>query len=342
MRKENCTITYFLTQSLFLGYGISLLFSNKGKDAYIGAILGAIIGFLIISIYNYLMEIKGDKKLIDIFQQNKLLGTITRIIFFLSSLILLLYFVLIYKAFVTSFLLIETPIIFPIIPFLGIGCLSAFKGMKNIRRVSNCLFPASIVLSIIIIISLYPSLNIDNFLPILSTGPGSILKHALTFAGISVFPNILNFQNNNKVKNIPLMYLLSCFIIINTIILVNGIFGENLASIFRFPEYMVLKQLKFLDFVEKVENILSISWFLSLFVSSSAAIYSIKETLPKKKNKQVTIIILVLLTLIVAKLFNVYHPTELTMYHILPLISFTIAVLIIIPLYFLIKKSKKN
>ena len=46
--KEKPFIIYFLTQSLFLGFGISILFSISSKDCYIGALLGLLIGFVII------------------------------------------------------------------------------------------------------------------------------------------------------------------------------------------------------------------------------------------------------------------------------------------------------
>lgn len=48
MKKENATILFFLTRSLFFGFGISLICKYTNKDTYIGAIIGSILGLFII------------------------------------------------------------------------------------------------------------------------------------------------------------------------------------------------------------------------------------------------------------------------------------------------------
>lgn len=337
--KTNTNIVYFLTRSLFLGFGISLTFNKCGKDTYLAAILGMFLGLMITYLYSYIIKKKNHQTLNEIFKKKKALGILSKILIFLASLIILIYVLVIYKIFVVSFLLINTPEIYILIPFIILALYCAFKDLKVINRVASCLLPLSIILVIFSIFSLIGYFETINFLPILNIKPINFFGAVLTFAGISTFPNILTLHLNEDLKGYHKMYILACITLIFALISINGIFGENLVKIFRFPEYMVLKQLKILNFIEKVENILSIAWAFDLFMTAVMAIYSIKELVPKKKNKYTTTIILVITLYIVSKVFASNYVNELRIYYILPIISFIIPLIISIPLLFLVNKK---
>ena len=134
MKKTNTYIVYFLTRGLFLGFGFSHLFSKAGKDSYIGAILGTIIGLIFTYFYSYIIEKKENQELKDIFKKDKIWGMISRILLLLASILILVYILIIYKIFVVSFLLVSSPEIFVTIPFIILTLYCAFKGYKEIGR----------------------------------------------------------------------------------------------------------------------------------------------------------------------------------------------------------------
>lgn len=337
--KEKPFIIYYLTQSLFLGFGISILFNISGKDCYIAAILGMLLGFIILYFYSKFLELKKKRNIKEILKQNKILGAFVYLILIISSYILLVYSLVIYKVFVASFMLIKTPEIFLLIPIVLFGAYGAFKGLKVINRVAESLIPIVIIISIITFLGIAGLFEGSNFLPILTTTPSNFLKTVITFAGISTFPNILTIHYHEKPKYMLTTYVISCVLIIATIIYINGILGEQLVHIYRFPEYMVLKQLKLFKFIEKVENILSIAWIFNMFILIMTSIHSIKELLPNKKPKIITGIILVLTTYMIDKVFAANYVNELRIYKILPYISIIIPIIIIIPLLYLAKKK---
>lgn len=338
--KEKPFIIYFLTQSLFLGFGISLLFSISGKDCYIGAILGLVIGFIIMYLYATFLELKKKNKLDDILKQNKILGFGVRILLIIASYILLVYALVIYKVFVASFMLIKTPEIVILIPIVLFATYGAFKGLMNISRVAEALLPIALGLAVFAFLGIVGLFESSNFLPILTNTPSDFFKTALTFAGISTFPNILLVHHSERPKHMLKTYVFASVILIATIIYINGILGEALVHIYRFPEYMVLKQLKMFKFIEKVENILSIAWIFNLFILLMMAIHSVKELIPKKNSKLVMVIILILTTIMIDKVFAFNYVNELRIYKILPYISIVIPLIIIIPLLYLVKKRK--
>lgn len=338
--KEQPFIIYFLTQSLFLGFGISLIFNISGKDCYIAAFLGLCLGFVIIYLYAKFLEFKKKRSLKEIFKQNKVLGYFVHFLLIITSYILLVYGLVIYKVFVASFMLIKTPEIFLVIPIVIFACYGAFKGLLNISRVAESLVPLTIILALFAFLGIAGLFESSNFLPILTTTPSNFIKTALTFAGISVFPNILTVHYHEKPRHMLKSYLISCLILIATIIYINGILGEELVHIYRFPEYMVLKQLKLFRFIEKVENILSIAWIFNIFILIMMAIYSLKELLPDKKPKLITVIILIFTTFMIDKVFAFNYINELRIYKLLPYISVIIPIIIILPLLYLVKKKK--
>ena len=340
--KLNTSIVYFLTRGLFFGFGIKLTFYQGGRDSYIGAILGTLIGLIITSIYSYIIENKKHMTLKELLKKHRIVGLITRILMLIASIIILIYTLVIYQVFVGGFLLINTPELFVLIPLGILVLMLTFKGLKVINRVSNCLLPLSLILLVFSILSLVGYFETINFMPILNTPPSNLFKSALTFAGISVLPNILTLHLKDNIKGYTKFYLLSCLSLIIVLICINGVFGEELVKVFRFPEYMVLKQLKILNFIEKVENILSIAWAFDLFMTSTMAVYSIKELVPEKKKKYTTSIILFIILFIISKAFAGNYVNELRIYYILPYISLILPIIIIIPMIYLIKKKQNS
>ena len=339
MKKDNAITIFFLTRSLFFGLGISLLCKYTNKDTYIGAIIGTLLGLIIILCYRYIIQNKKNKSLNEILNQNKIIGLIVRILFLAASIIILIYTLLTYKTFISSFLLATTPVFMILIPWLILLIYCAWGGIPMINKLATSLFPFSIILSILSIFSIFGNFDYYNFLPILTTKPTSLFMSIVAFAGISTFPGILTLHLESNIKNYVKFYLLSTILLIITIICVNVIFGEVLVNVFRFPEYMILKQVILLDFIEKIENILSIAWAFDLFITSAFAIYSIKTLVPAKKNNFSTLIIIAIIAILIDKFFDFNYIYELFAYYALPYISFILPLIIIILLIYLLKKT---
>lgn len=340
MKAKNSYITYFLTRSLFLGYGFSLLFDETNKDAYFGMTLGLLLGIFITYLYTYIIKKKGNRSLNDIFKSHKVIGTITKIILFLTSIFILLYILVIYKLFVVSFLLVNTPEVFVTIPFIILCCYAAFKNIKVTARIAGSLLPISIILSIIIILSLSGLIETTNLMPLFTVKPSNFFKTVVFFTGLSTLPNVLCIHLNGEVKGMIKTYVIASVLLIITSIFINGVLGESLVNIFRFPEYMVLKQVKLFRFIEKIENIFSIIWIFDLLIAAIMCTYSIKECIPFQKNKIITVGLLGILMYIIDRFFAFNYVNELKIYFILPYISLILPILLIILMIYLVKSKK--
>ncbi len=172
----------------------------------------------------------------------------------------------------------------------------------------------------------------------MSSSSTSIFKTALFYAGISSFPNLLTLHFKNP-KGITKIYVLASVFLVLAALSVEGVLGEVLVKIFRFPEYIVLKQIKLFQFIEKVENILSVVWIFDLFITATMSVYSIKELLPQAKNKYTTIGTLIILMYIIDNYLAFNYVNELKIYYLLPYISLIVPIMIIIPMLYLTRKK---
>ena len=101
-------------------------------------------------------------------------------------------------------------------------------------------------------------------------------------------------------------YLFGTISIILIGILIIAVLGPNLIQIYRFPEYMILKKIKVFQFLEKIENIISITWILDVFMTLAMIGQNIKMTLPKKWNNILFLSFLVMIFFFVIYLGEIY------------------------------------
>ena len=53
-KNQNRSVSFFLTRALFLGGGMSNIFALCGKDAWISALLGVLLGIIFLYIIYYI------------------------------------------------------------------------------------------------------------------------------------------------------------------------------------------------------------------------------------------------------------------------------------------------
>ena len=344
-KRQYILCSYFLSRVLFLGGGVSLLFSLGGNDAWFCYILGYLLGFpslfLIYKIYNKF----NRKELIDVIKNNIFI----KIIFYVLVFWLSVYILTVSTVMSTSFFLFKTPALVITICFTLVVAYAVSKGNKVYVRVAEIIFPLSIVVFLIKTLG-YGSIAtnyLDNVLPFLANKPSNLLMCTLVSYIYSFVPNILllTFSNNEvKYKDIVLGYSLGCVTIFTTIFITGVIFGFPLASIIRYPEYMVLKNISLFDFINNIENILTITWQFDCAISGFIILDGIKKfndtTLPKKTKK---ITYLGLMTLSIFTTVNIFHKhyiNTLFLYKYFYLIIGITALLLIITL--LIKKKNNQ
>ncbi len=306
---EYGTFIWFIIRSCFVVTTSGILLLNCQEDAWICIILGIILGLFPSFIYNKIKKKFPDD---NIFQINenvfKSFGKLINLIISLSVLLLgiLIFWILI--TFITTQFLYTTPPfivgIFLITPIIYINT----KNLKTIGRVSIFCFYITVTFAIIIIAGLFKEINIDNLKPFLYHTPGNIIYSTLIFICYSILPLfLLTVIPKNKIKNYKtktnfLFYLLGTLSLLNLMFFNITIFGINLATLYEYSSFHLLKRVDIFEIIDRIETILTIEWILGLIIILSLIVYFLKKyytQISKKENKKKENIFIILSSLII-------------------------------------------
>ena len=340
-RQKNFFII-FCSKALFLGIGYALLFGFSKNDTWISFILGSLLGIIFCYFLKTIMNKKGHKSLSDILKIMGPLGFIIRLLLIIYSIAVINEILFIIQIFAKSFFLINSTTLLIILPLVILIGVVAFKGYKILAYVVECLFPISLFFTIFGILALFFNGDYTNLKPFFSNSTFNILKSSLYYFTLSATPLLFlldlqlednNFYNAYIIISIALTFL--CVILI-------GVLGPYLIYIYRFPEYMVLKDIQVFGFIEKVENILSISWILDNFVLLCLASCFLKRLLPQKYNNYYFIGILITIFLIACFVFGDNYINDLIISLYFPHYLFLLSIPAVITIFIYYKTKRKQ
>lgn len=322
---ELAAIVIIQTVTTFFGISVSILKEGAGVNAWLSALISYIIGIIpllmIIYISNYEKEKKLNEKITKLFGPK--LGFIINQIFnlFLLSLgITLLYNI---NNFILSQFLYRTPFIISCSLLIILIIYNTNKGINVITKVALILLIFNIGLYTINILALIQHIELSNFMPVLKEHTNNILPTSIKIASINYLPllTILNIPKNNLTtpkkytKTIIIAYIIGAIISLGLVITTFGVLGINLVNAFEYSEYIVLRKIKLLGFLERIENIISLQWITGSYIYLTIIMYTISKSIPLKSIKShkwinlIIGIILILLTIFIFKdntIFDTY------------------------------------
>lgn len=278
-KHEYNSVIFLLPRPLFLGLGIYRIIHLSGSYFWLSIILGILFGLFLNIIFKKLADIKLIKKSI--------------------SIILLVYCLYTLTSAVSTLYLNITPKIIILITLLLMIIYSRMKSKTTIFKVANILFIISIGLFIFTLLTLFPLIDITNFTSENSFILKNILIASLYFAFLSTLPYITlpDFKEKYNHK----IYLLSCIYTLLLFTLIIGILGVPVASIYKYPEYIIYKKISILNIIENVQNILFMSWIFESFTILGIA----SNNLNKKILLFILIAILIIYSLLITRINNI-------------------------------------
>lgn len=278
------SIIYFLCRAFFVGIGFSVLIKDAKQDAWISLLVAFILGFVPVLLISYISSYKPKMSLKEKYENLfPILGKSITIFTTIGILLLASLSFWNLSNFITSQFLNKTPKIIIGISFIIPILLLLQKEEKIIPRVSLILFYLSMFLFLIGIIGLIFQIDFQNFLPILEN---DISKPITAYIGFQILPIflILFFPNNQIQDSIKKGYILSSIsIFIHTTFLI-GILTPNLAIIYQYPEFHILKRAYQGILTYRLENALSIQWIFDIFIYCVVSLKGCNDLMGWNKN----------------------------------------------------------
>lgn len=245
---------FFNSRTLFWGFGISLILNQSNTSFWLCELVGMVVGFLII----LLVKKTNDSKIIK-----AICGFVMS---FLATIILVNMGGTLY--------LRETPIfILALLPIIS-GFIMSRSGISSLKKTLSLLFIFSIFMNLTEGGMLITKAHAENILPFIF-GTKGFFSGATIFTLASITP-VLCLNDVSDKKNVLINYALSCITIFMISCLIVFVLGNKEAMLYRYPEYVVLKRIKFLEFFSNMDNIFVIAMIVDLLVTIASGLKNIE------------------------------------------------------------------
>lgn len=320
MVEKNYSIDYSLTLflsffSMFLGMGTYIMYDYTRNDSYISCIIGIILSFAFFFIVKYIVNNNFKENIIELNKNiyGKIIGNMLNVIMLIGYYLIAIIVLYNISNFFNMEYLNKTSIHFTkviiLLPLLYIET----KDIVKIIKFNQVFSIVCIVFFLISLIGVFAKINVQNLEPILNSSKENIIKSSIVYFMYAAVPtstlliqsrkNILDKENLNK--SLIFSYIFSNISIFVVVIMTILVLGADFLSIFRFPEYIALKQFKLFNVFERIENILSLQFYFSSTAFISILMYFIKASLPKTKiYKSYNYIIIISMYILVTVFFR--------------------------------------
>ncbi|GMK41868.1 germination protein [Paenibacillus sp. CCS19] len=255
------------------------------QDAWIGGLVGILIGMLIVGIYYALWRMYPDKTFVGICEAvlgrwaGAFLGLIYSLYSFLGTATVLFY--------VTNFFQIHflprTPVVFTSALFAIIVVMGSRMGLESIARTSELMLPWFLILFFVLVTTLTPQIEVKNMLPIFEAGTKSVIWAGIIFAGTAYMPMVFLFallprvqdrQMNQARMGMFLAALAGGLCVEFVTLLCIWILGPDITMRSIFPSYALVKKISIGNFIQRIEAILAGLWFITTYLKTTFYFYS--------------------------------------------------------------------
>ena len=293
-KTEYNILSFYLTRVLFMGGGFSLLVNVCHNNLLISSFLGILLGyFLLFLIY---------KK-----------GNINKIMKIIISLVILIINIIGVTALTSTHLLFKTPSIIVVIALVLVLLYGSKKDIKNIGWIAFILIFISSFIVGLACLNLFRYTKLTNLLPLFDTGVMDFIKGIIIFAGTSTLPNVLliEYKGNMKFKDISIGYFIGALLMILVLFFINGTYGYEFASILRFPEYSILRNIDLFNFLTNIENIFMLEWISCIIVCGLLCFKVLRNnTKPRMFYTIISLLVFGIYTMLIMNYPNVLYVKE--------------------------------
>ncbi|MGE7766691.1 GerAB/ArcD/ProY family transporter [Peribacillus sp. NPDC096540] len=328
----------------------TIVASEAKQNGWVSGIFSvAIAPLLVVFLYDALRKCYPDLTLVEYSQKilGKWLGIAISLLFISYFFITTATYLREIGDFMTSQIMPETPIQVIMFLFMSIVLMAARLGLEPLARSAEILFPFVVILLSSLMILLLPEIKIQNLQPVWEGGLKPVIRGSIPFI---VFPfiepvavlMILPFvsQKDRIRKSLFVGQLLAGSVLIIITMLAILVLGVDVTASEIYPSYKLAKKINIANFLQRLEAILAIIWFITIFIRVSLFFYvtvlGLAQTLKLQDYRPLVFpfgMILIVFTLIMAPnivyysnfISDIWPFYAMTFGFLLPLLLLTIA-----------------
>lgn len=294
----------------------SMLAGKAKQDAWLAGIFGLVVGLLLVWLYQTLGNLFPDMTLVEYSEKilGKWIGKAISLLFFTFPFTLGAFVLRNIGDFMTTQIMPETPIESIHIIYLIIAMMGTRYGLETLARTGELLFPLFALFFLMLVIFISPQIELEKIQPILEDGIKPILQGSFLFIGfpflelvifLMIFPYVKNPKEAGKAFfRGTLMGGVVLILLTFIAILVEG--ADDTARNL-YPSYILAQKINIGNFLQRIEAIVAIMWFISIFFKLTICFYvstiSLAQILKLKEYRMLVFplgLILIVLSLVVS------------------------------------------
>ncbi|TXK84792.1 endospore germination permease [Paenibacillus sp. N3.4] len=294
IEKGKIGVHQFTILAILFTIGSSILITPSGlaytakKDAWIAAIVGNLAGLLLVLLYQALNSRFPEKSIAAQLEEvmGKWFGGIVSFLYFCFFFILAALVLRNIGDFITTQVLVTTPLQFVHAFFLLVVILGIRNGLEPFTRTAEIFLPWVFIFFFLMIILLPTQMNLDYLHPILGYGFKPIIRAAVPLIGtpyMELVVFLVIFPYLNKTKKLRKAFLFGITIggtLIAIISLLSIIvLGDDLTARHMYPSYSLAKKINLGGFLERLEVIMAGIWFITIYFKLTLCFYAATMTL---------------------------------------------------------------
>ncbi|MDQ8735186.1 endospore germination permease [Paenibacillus sp. LHD-38] len=273
-RQLTILVTFYIVGVAILIIPSFLAVAAK-QDAWIAALLTVGAALTIIPLYNALGRRFPDMTFAEYTEEilGRCIGKAVSLLFFIGFPFLIAALTLRNIGdFLTTQVIPETPIHAVHILFMAVVVMGARLGLEPLSRAAEIFFPWIMLLFVLLVMFISPQIKVENMLPIMEGGIKPIVMAAIPFFSfpflepvilLMVYPYVNRTEKAGKamVVGVLLSGIILCVITALSIL----VLGADQTARNTFPSYVITKNISIGDFLERIEAIMAIIWFITSY-----------------------------------------------------------------------------
>ncbi|TQR31028.1 GerAB/ArcD/ProY family transporter [Brevibacillus brevis] len=263
-------------------YVPSLTATAAKQDAWISTLIGWGEGFLLTYLYVSLSMRYPNKSIFQFSKEilGKWMGKVVAVLFisyfFIDASLMLMEI----GDFVTTQIMQETPIEIILVLFLVIIVMGVRSGTETFSRVSELLFPYFLLLFFVLIAFIFPQIKIENAKPVLAHGIAPVIGGNFRYAGylLETVILIVLFPLVNRPARAAKAYILGILLVNFFLAMITAVailvLGADITILLTYPSYTLAQKISIGNFFERIEVLMAVIWFITLFVKITVCYYA--------------------------------------------------------------------
>lgn len=254
------------------------LATHAEQDAWMSAIIGVVLGLCIIGILIALGNRFPTLNLIEVCMTlfGKWIGAAVSLLVVIHSFLLSVFMLRYIGDFMATQIMPETPVEAIHIVFILLVILASKYGLETLARSAEIFLPWVVGFLIVLTLFVLPQMDIENIRPVLQNGMSPVIKGTLPLIGIPYLELVLLmvvYPHVNETAKRGRAFLLGGTIGGTIIILITfltlAVLGPYLTVRNIYPSFALTKQINIGQFLQRIEALLAIAWFLSIFYKTT-------------------------------------------------------------------------